>query len=304
MDHLSRIGIFIEVARQESFAGAARTLGITSSAVSKQVRNLEHELKAKLLNRTTRRVSLTEEGALFYERATRALEDIQEAKEQLNELKTTPHGRLKINVPMAFGNSYLKGPIAQFARHYPEVILDVTFDDRLINIAEEDYDVVIRIGVLEDSSLIARKLAFCPMVVCASPEYLERNGTPQMPEDLARHNVVAYTRNKGAHEWSYKGPDGQKSVIGLKSSFQADNAAMMIEAACEGIGILITPAFYLCDKISNGELVPLLEIYESWPARNLYAIFQSNHYLSTRLRLFVDHIAACCARDFPDAQLK
>ena len=299
MDHLSRISIFIEVARQESFAGAARTLGITSSAVSKQVQNLEHALKVKLLNRTTRRVSLTEEGALFYERASRALEDIREVTEQLNELKTTPRGRLRVNVPMAFGNSYLKGPIAAFAVKHPEVTLDVAFDDRLINIAEEDYDVVVRIGVLEDSSLIARKLAACPMVVCASSDYLERHGTPQTPEELVRHNVLAYTRNKGAHDWRYKGPDGREGTVSLTSTFRADNAAMMIEAACQGIGIMITPAFYLSDKISSGQLVPLLKGYTSRPERNLYAIFQPNRFLSTRLRLFVDYIAKCCERDFP-----
>lgn len=298
MEYLSHIAVFLEVAKQESFAGAARSLGITSSAVSKQVQNLEYALKAKLLNRTTRKVSLTEEGALFFERASRALDDIQEARNQLDELKAMPNGSLRINVPMAFGNSHLKEPIAAFALKYPDVHLDVTFDDRLINIAEENVDVVIRIGQLQDSSLIARKLAAAPMTVCASPSYLEKHGTPQHPQDLARHNVLAYTRNKGAHEWRYKQPDGQEGIVNLNSSFKADAASMMIEAARQGLGVIIMPTFFILDELRSGYLVPILTASKTWPERNLYALFPPNRYLSTRLRLFIDHIDAYCATAF------
>lgn len=300
MDYLSRIGIFIEVARQESFAMAARELGITSSAVSKQIQNLEYELKAKLLNRTTRRVSLTEEGALFFERARRALEDIQEAKDQLDELKASPKGTLRISVPMALGISHLKKPIAEFALRYPEVHLDVSFDDRIINIAEENFDVVIRIGLLQDSTMIARKLAPAPIHVCASPAYIEKRGVPNTPEDLAAHNVLAYTRNKGAHEWRYKaaGDEGREGLVSLNSTLKADNADMMIEAAAQGLGVVISPCFFVAGELASGRLVRLLEGYRTWPERNLYAIFPPNRYLSTRLRLFVDHIDAYCAETF------
>ena len=296
MDSLSRIGIFIEVAKQESFAGAARALGITSSAVSKQVQNLEHELRAKLLNRTTRKVSLTEEGALFFERASRALDDLQEAREEIYELKATPRGTLRVSVPMAFGSSHLKRPIAEFAATYPEVTLDVSFDDRLVNIAEEAFDVVLRIGVLEDSSMIARRLAPVPIVACASPAYLARHGTPAAPDDLTRHNVLAYTRNKGAHEWRYKGPDGREGLVSLESTFRADAAEMMTEAALQGLGIMISPVFFLTDALAAGALVPILAEYRTWPERNLYAVFPPNRYLSTRLRLFVDHLDAYCRK--------
>ncbi|MCD8563358.1 MAG: LysR substrate-binding domain-containing protein [Alphaproteobacteria bacterium] len=300
MDYLSRIGIFIEVARQESFAAAARELGITSSAVSKQIQNLEYELKAKLLNRTTRRVSLTEEGALFFERARRALEDIQEAKDQLDELKASPKGTLRISVPMALGISHLKKPISAFALRYPDVHLDVSFDDRIINIAEENFDVVIRVGLLQDSTMIARKLAVAPIHVCASPVYIEKRGRPQTPEDLAAHNVFAYTRNKGAHEWRYKaaGDEGAEGLVSLNSTLRADNADMMIEAAVQGLGIVISPCFFVADELASGRLVRLLDGYRTWPERNLYAIFPPNRYLSTRLRLFVDHIDAYCGETF------
>lgn len=294
MDSLSRIGIFIEVAKQESFAGAARVLGITSSAVSKQVQNLEFELQTKLLNRTTRKVSLTEEGALFFERASRALDDLQEAREEIYELKVTPRGALRVSVPMAFGNSHLKRPIAAFAAKYPDVRLDVSFDDRLVNIAEEAFDVVLRIAALEDSSMIARRLVPVPIVVCASPAYLERHGMPAVPDDLANHNVLAYTRNRGAHEWRYKGPDGREGVASLESTFKADAEEMMAEAAIQGLGIMIAPAFFLTGALDTGTLVPILEDYKSWPERNLYAVFPPNRYLSTRLRLFVDHLDGYC----------
>jgi DNA-binding transcriptional LysR family regulator len=295
MDYLSRIGIFLEVARQESFAGAARKLGITSSAVSKQVQNLEYELKVKLFNRTTRNVSLTEEGALFFERTRHALDDIAEAKDQLNDLKAKPSGSIRISVPNSFGQSHLKKPLAEFACLYPEVTLDVSFDDRLVNIAEEGFDLVIRIGVLQDSSMIARKLIEAPIYVCASPEYLEKRGTPQTPEDLSDHCVVAYTRNKGAHEWHYKDRrDGGEGIVALNSHFKADSAEMMIEASAQGLGVVITPAFFVLDHLQSGRLVRILEGYENWPQRNVYAMFQPNRYLSTRLRLLIEHLDAYC----------
>jgi len=214
MDHISRIGIFIQVVKHTSFAGAARKLGLTSSAVSKQVQNLEHALQTKLLDRTTRSVSLTEEGAIFFERAGRAMEDLKEAEEQIHELKSCPRGTLKVSIPLGIGIGYLRKDIAEFARKYPEVTLDLSFDDRFVNIAEEGFDVVIRIGALQDSSLIARRLASCPTFMCASPEYLERHGTPQHPDDLSKHNVLAYTRNQAPHEWRYKDKNGEIGQIG------------------------------------------------------------------------------------------
>ncbi len=297
MEYLSRIGIFLEVARRESFAKAARELGITTSAVSKQVQNLEYELQVKLLNRTTRRVSLTEEGAIFFERASRALEDINEVREQLNELKAMPRGPLRISVPTALG-MHLKAPIAAFAKKYPDVQMDVQFEDRIIDMAAEGFDLVLRIGVLQDSSMVARKLAPCPLHVCASAEYLEAYGVPKVPDDLAKHHVLAYTRNKGAHEWRYRAQDGSEGMVPLKAGFKCDFAEMMIEAAVQGIGVIICPAFFVQREIASGALVPVLREYETAPERNLYAIFPPNRYLSTRLRLFVEHIDAFCKETF------
>lgn len=302
MDSLSRIGIFVAVARQESFAAAARELGLTASAVSKQVQNLEAELGSKLLTRTTRKVAMTEEGALFFERASRALADIEEATEQLNELKSCPRGNLRISVPTTLGIHYLKAPIAEFARKYPEVRLDVQFEDRLIDIVEENFDLVLRIAALADSSLVARKLAPCPFVLCGSAAYLERCGTPQVPADLANHNVLAYTRNKGAHEWRYKAPGGEEGLVALQSSFRCDFAEMMIEAAEQGIGLIICPRMFVQEELASGSLVCVLPQYRTWPERNLWAVFPPNRFISTRLRLFVDHIHAYCQQRFPQQE--
>lgn len=294
MDQLSRIAVFVEVVRQGGFAGAARVLGITGSAVSKQIQNLEHDLKVKLLNRTTRRVSVTEEGAIFFERSSRALEDLKEAEEHINEMKLSPRGPLKVSVPLSFGLTHLAGPIADFARTYPDVELDVHFDDRVIDIVQEEFDVCVRIGALTDSSLISRKLGDCPFYICASPAYLKKNGMPQAPQDLARHNVLAYTRNRGAHEWRYKDPSGAVGQVGLKSNFKCDAGEMMLEAAKKDLGVIILPYFYVQDAVANGDLICILEDHQTWPERTITAIFQPNRYLSTRLRLFVDHLSVTC----------
>jgi len=294
MDHLSRIGIFIEVVKQESFAGAARKLGITSSAVSKQIQNLEHDLQTKLLDRTTRSVSVTEEGAIFFERASRALDDLAEAEEQIHELKSCPRGTLKVSLPSGFGIEYLRKSIAAFARQYPEVTLDLSFDDRLVNIAEEGFDVAIRIGALQDSSLIARRLASCPTYMCASPDYLERFGTPQHPDDLVHHNVLAYTRNQTLHEWRYKADNGDIAQVKLQGTFRCDTGEMLREAALKGVGISSLPIFYLANDFESGTLKCILSQYPAWPQRDIYAVFMPSRYRSTRLRLFVDHMTQAC----------
>lgn len=294
MNHISRIGIFIAVVKNDSFAGAAQELGITSSAVSKQIQKLEHELQAKLLNRTTRKVSLTEEGGIFFERAGRALEDLQEAEEQIHELKAHPRGSLKVSLPVSLGRKYLGKAIASFANQYPEVELNINFDDRFIDMIEEDIDISIRIGILQDSSMIARRLASCPQIVCASTEYLSKHPAPNHPKDLAEHNVLSYTRNKAMHEWRYKDPNGKEGQVNLRGTFKSNTGDMMCEAAIQGVGIVILPIFYVAEHLETGALQRILPDYTTWPDRDIHAVFLPNRYLSTRLRLFVDHLTITC----------
>lgn len=163
--------------------------------VSKQIQNLEQDLKVKLLNRTTRHVATTEEGALYFERAKRALTDLQEAEEELHALKASPRGALRVSLPHSLGEKYLTDSIARFAKAHPHVALDVDMSDKFIDPMHDGYDVVVRIGSLSDSSLMARRLASCPFMLCASPDYLAQNGVPDAPDALARHDVLAYSGN-------------------------------------------------------------------------------------------------------------
>ena len=227
MPQISKISMFIAVVKHQSFAGAARDLGFTGPALSKQVQALEEQLGVKLLHRTTRQVSLTEEGALYYERARKALEDLDEAEKQIQELKSSPVGLLKINAPMSFGLNYLTDPIAKFSQKYSDVIIDVDFDDRRIDMIEEGYDVIIRIGALEDSSLIARKLSPCPIMLCASPAFIERYGLPQNPSDLEELPAILFNKHGYVDEWAYKKNNGNVGKVKMKGVMHANTAEMM-----------------------------------------------------------------------------
>jgi DNA-binding transcriptional LysR family regulator len=298
MDQITRIGIFVAVVKEQSFAGAARRLGLTSSAVSKQVQNLEQDLKVKLLNRTTRHVAATEEGAIYFERAKRALGDLREAEEEIHALKSNPRGPLRVSFPQSLGVKYLTGCAARFARAHPHVALDISLNDRFIDPVNDGYDVVVRVGSLADSSLLTRRLASCPFMLCASPGYIDRHGLPQAPEDLARQDVLAYSGNSASHEWRYKDAAGQVGRVSLSGSLRSDSGDMLCRAAIEGIGIAILPVFYVADHLRAGRLERLLPDHLTWPERDIHVLFRPNPYQPARLRLFVDHLVMT-ASDFP-----
>ncbi len=294
MAQISKIVMFLAVVKHESFAGAARELGVTGPALSKQVQALEDQLGVKLLNRTTRQVHLTEEGAIYYERTRKAIEDLDEAERQIQELKSTPVGLLKVNAPMSFGMQYLTKPIAAFAKEYPDVKLDINFDDRHIDIIEEGYDIVVRIGALEDSSLIARKLAPCPIILCASPTYKEQYGLPDTPQDLRTHSMIIFNKHGRSSEWHYADKNGVQGKAKTQSSMSANTGEMMREACLQGLGLALLPIFSVAQQLETGELVQILPDYHTYPERAIYAIFPQNRYLSTKTRLFVDWLSESC----------
>lgn len=298
MDHISKVGIFLEVVQRGSFAAAARSLGMSGPAVSKQVQSLERKLGVKLLHRTTRKVSLTEEGSIYSVRARKALEDLNEAEQQILEMKASPTGRLKINAPMSFGRQYLVEPIARFAKLYPEIDLEAHFDDRWVDIVGEGYDVVVRIGALNDSSLVARKLADCPISLFASPSFLEEKGMPKTIEDVERYPAIIYTQQNQSHEWRYLGPKNHTGVLKLKRHFAANNAELEVEACIQGIGIAVLPIFAAAEHLQAKRLVKILPEYRAAPERGIYALYPQNRNLSTRVRLFVDWLAEC-SRTYP-----
>jgi len=294
MPQISKIAMFLAVVKHQSFAGAARELGFTGPALSKQVQALEDQLGVRLLHRTTRQVNLTEEGAIYYERARKALEDLDEAERQIQDLKASPTGLLKVNGPMSFGTKYLTKPITAFAQDYPNVTLNVDFNDRQVDMIEEGYDVVIRIGALEDSSLIARKLAECPIIMCASPDYIEQYGLPGHPEELTDYPAILFDRHGGDQDWQYADQKGVSGRVKMTPVMRANNAEMMLEGCLEGLGIAILPIFSVAEYLEKGALIHLLPAYQTEPERAIYALFPQNRHLSTKTRLFVDHLSGYC----------
>ena len=298
MDHISRVGVFLEVVKHQSFAGAARRLGMTGPALSKQVQSLEDQLGVRLLHRTTRQVTLTEEGAIYSERARKALEDLNEAEQQIQELKACPTGILKINAPMSFGKKYLTSPIAAFAKEYPDVKMEVDFDDRRVDLIGEGYDVVVRIGALEDSSLISRKLATCPIILCASADFVKTHGLPKSPDALSDLPAIIFNKHGNISGWQYEDNKGNIGSANLNQHFAANSAEMMLEACLQGIGVALLPIFVASTHLKSGQLVEALPEYKTSPERGIYAIFPQNRHLSTKTRLFVDWLSEC-SKAFP-----
>lgn len=298
LDHISRVGVFLEVVKHKSFAGAARSLGMTGPALSKQVQSLEDQLGVRLLHRTTRQVTLTEEGAVYSDRARKALEDLNEAEQQIQELKACPTGILKINAPMSFGKRYLTSPIAAFAKEYPNVKMEMDFDDRRVDVIGEGYDVVVRIGALEDSSLISRKLATCPIILCASADFVKTYGCPESIDALSDLPAIIFNKHGSNTEWKYEDNKGKIDSVNLNQNFAANSAEMILEACLQGIGIALLPIFVASTYLKSGQLVEILPEYKTSPERSIYAIFPQNRHLSTKTRLFVDWLSQS-SKSFP-----
>ncbi|GAA3947032.1 LysR family transcriptional regulator [Allohahella marinimesophila] len=290
MERLSRVEFFLEIVRHKSFTGAANALGTSGSALSKQMQNLEAQLGVKLLNRTTRHVSLTEAGAIYYERARQALEDLAEAERQIQDLGAAPQGSLKISAPMSFGRRHLVKPFAAFAARYPEVHLQIDFDDRHVDLVSEGYDVAIRIASLADSTLVARRLADCPIMLCASPSYLQQHGRPETPEDLAGHRHIIYSRHGLQSDWLFEHKDGRQGSVYRHAHMLANSAEMMSTAVAEGIGIGLLPIFAAAQQLKAGTMEQILADYKTIPDRGIYAMYPQNRYLSAKVRLLIDEL--------------
>ena len=261
MDALADIAVFVRVVERGSFTLAADDLELSRAVVSKYLSRLEERLGARLLHRTTRRLSLTEAGAALFEASRGAIERIEEAEAAVAQLQSEPRGRLRVSAPMSFGILHLGPAMAEFARAYPRVTLDVTLDDRFVNLVEEGIDVAIRIGVLTDSSLVARKLSFAKAVACASPGYLEEHGEPEAPEDLASHNCLIYSYLATANVWRFRAPDGREIPVAVNGTFRINNGIVLAEAAAAGHGILVTPSFYVAPMLRDGRLKRILQRY-------------------------------------------
>lgn len=288
MDQLSALSAFCRVVEAGSFTAAAAELNVSHTVMSKQVRQLETMLGAQLLNRTTRKLALTEAGQTYYSRARRILDDLQEADLAVSAHHATPRGTLRINAPMAFGTLDMAQWLPRFMARYPELKIDLVCNDRFVDLIEEGFDVALRLArEMPDSSLMAKKLATASTLLVASPAYLHKHGTPAHPHDLAQHNCLTYTLVPRPHEWVFDMPDGSRETVAVRGSFQANTGIALRTAALAGIGIATTATFIVHQDLVRGDLVPVLPQY-TVRARDLYAVYPHNRHLSPKVRAFID----------------
>jgi DNA-binding transcriptional LysR family regulator len=290
VDNLTGMAIFARVVEARSFTAAAAALDLSKSAVSKQVARLEDRLGARLLNRTTRRLSLTEVGAAFYERCARILAEVEDAELAVGRLQDAPRGTLRINAPMSFGQLHLAPAVADFLNGHPGLAIDLTLNDRIVDLVEEGYDVAIRISRLADSSLIARRLVPSRRVVCGSPAYFERHGVPRHPADLRRHNCLLYSYLPSAEEWRFIGPDGPAAVR-VSGTLRANNGDALEAAMLTGLGVALQPTFIAGRDLQAGRLVAVMPDYVDESA-SVYAVYPHSRHLSAKVRAFIDFLAA------------
>lgn len=289
MDRLGGMAVFAAVVEAKSFSAAARRLGVSKSAVSKQVARLEQRLGARLLNRTTRRLALTEAGMAFYEHCARILAEAGEAELAVTRLHGRPRGTIRINAPMTFGLMHIAPAVSDFLAENPELRVDMVLDDRFVDLIDEGFDVAVRIGALADSSLVARRLAPVRTVVCGAPDYFRRRGEPALPADLADHNCLLYAYESTA-EWRFEGPDGALAVR-VRGDFRANNGDALRAVALAGHGITLIPTFIVGEDLASGRLRTVLDDYRV-PERAVHAVYPHRRYLSPKIRAFVDFFAA------------
>ena len=286
---LDGMAVFVAVINAGSFTAAACLLGHSTSYVSKQITGLEKRLGSRLLNRTTRTISLTDAGRAYYERCSQIVIDAENAARSINQLQETPSGLLRINAPVSFGSRHLLDVFSSFMHRYPEVKLEVEFNDRIIDVVDEGYDVVIRVGEIKDSNLVARKITSSKSVMLASPDYIKRRGCPQQVEELTQHDCIAYSLLPTPTQWHFY-KDGVRSSITVNPRALCNNAALEVALLVQGIGITRMPLFTCEREVASGKLQIILEDYEQ-PRLDVYAVYPHRQYLTAKVRAFVDFVA-------------
>jgi DNA-binding transcriptional LysR family regulator len=289
MDRLTAIEIFSNVVEHQGFSAAASRMGISRASVSKQVIQLEERLGARLLNRTTRRVSVTEIGEAYYERCKRVLSEVEEADLLVEQLHSEPRGILKVSAPMSFGVSHAGPAVSDFLAQYRDLSISLTLNDRFTDLIEEGFDVAIRIAQSADSSLIARRLAGVRCVMTATPAYLEEHGMPKRPQDLEDHRCLSYIYLASGDEWPMFGPDGATTVK-VSGPLKANNGEVLVEAVLKNLGIGSLPYFLVRNEIENGNLVSVLDRYRL-PELSLYAVSPPNRFPARKVQAFVSFLA-------------
>ena len=289
MDRFLEMQTFRAVVDAGSFIKAADNLGLSKAAVSRYVGEMEARLGVRLLHRTTRRLSLTEEGEVFYARCRELLNGVEEAEAELSTRSGVARGLLRVNAPVTFGIIHLAPLWSAFRELYPQVRLDVTLSDRVVDLIEEGYDVAIRIAALPASTLISKRLGGTRMVLCASPTYLKAHGTPRHPTDLAQHTVIAYSYWSTGDEWQFDGPDGRVSVW-VNSYMHTNNGDTCRVMALAHQGVVLQPSFLVGDDLAAGTLVELMPEFRSITL-DIYAMYPTRKHVAPKVRALIDFLA-------------
>lgn len=289
-DAFSEMSVFATVVASGSLSAAGRELGLSPAMVSRRLAALEARLGVRLVNRTTRSLHLTDEGASYYESCARVLADIEHANASVSAGRHEPRGTLRVALPAAFGNQYVAPLVPHFAQRYPAVLLALSLSDRSVNLVEEGFDLAIRIAALSDSSLAARKLAPNHRVVCASPEYLRRHGSPRTPADLAQHNCLIASDFTAS--WEFKAPDGASGSVRVSGRYVCDNWEVLRQWALAGLGIALKSTWDVRRHLESGALVSLLPGYSFDSDVAIYAVYPHRRHLPAKTRAFIDFLAS------------
>jgi len=289
MSILPYLETFSAVVENGSFTAAADTLGISKPVVSKQVSLLEQKLGVQLLNRTTRRLHLTQAGEVFASYSHRIMSEVREAEQSVLPLQSEPQGRLRVTAPESLAMSLLPEMLLGFQQRFPRIELDVRISGRFVDLIEEGIDVALRVGELEDSSLMARRLMPCSFHACASADYLKQHGIPEHPDDLRTHNCLIYSQAPNADHWLFKDEQGKSLNVKVEGNLRSDTGNLLMEAALNSNGIFIGPTYMVSHALKEGRLKTVLDEYT--PATpGLYAVYPYSKLVSTKVRAFVDYL--------------
>jgi DNA-binding transcriptional LysR family regulator len=290
MDRLTAMQVFAQVVESGSFVRAAERLHMSTSACSRHVSELEAHLGTRLLNRTTRKLSLTESGQGFHERTVQLLSDLEEAEQLAAQSATAPRGTLKLTCSLNFGVRHLAPAMADFLSRHAQVKFDISVSDRIVDLIEDGYDMALRIGSVGSANLVARRLGQMRAMLCASPAYIAARGMPRTPQDLLRHNCFTYANVPHPGQWRFSSRGGGEEVVQVSGNVHANNGDMLCALAVRGVGIVNEPDFIVGPDIKAGRLVPLLPGYEGVTA-DIWAVYPSRRHLSAKVRSFVDFLA-------------
>ena len=290
MDRLSEMETYICVVDQGGFTDAAERLKISKSAVSKHVSSLETRLGVRLLNRTTRRVSPTEIGLAYYDRARKVISDAAEADDLVTAMQSTPRGLLQISAPLSFGIHHGAPAVARFMEDHPDVSVNLVLNDRRVDLVSEGFDLALRIGNLTDSSLMSRKIAETDQLMIASPAYLAKHGTPQKIDDLMDHQLLHYSISAQGNYWRVMSPTGEERQIRVGARLVANNGDVLLRSAIEGIGIAQLPSFFLSKALATGELTQVLSDHPT-TKMGVHVVYPPGRYVQPKTRAFIDFMA-------------